>query len=78
MARTPARIGKAVPLTKANDPVSFPTGGKPAVPDSLKTAPRADAVSADGQTGGNFKQPEIAVGAGFPQKKLYPGTGEVE
>jgi hypothetical protein len=77
MARTPARIGKTVPLTKANDPVSFPTGGKPPVPDTLKGAPRADGA-ADGTTGGNFRQPAINTGAGFPQQHDKPGTGSVE
>jgi hypothetical protein len=67
MTRTPpARIGKIVPLKNATDPVSFPTGGKPAVPPELKIAPRADGSMADGETGGNFQKLTGALAAPNP------------
>jgi len=65
MARTfPAsRYGKTLSLKNATDPVSFPSGGKPSVPDELKTAPRAGGGPADGKVQGNYAPLEAAVGA---------------
>jgi hypothetical protein len=54
-------------LKTANDPVSFPTGGKPSVPPELKTAPRASGAAATGETEGNY-EPPAANNFGLPVK----------
>jgi len=64
---------KTVPIQNATDPVTHPTFGKPAVPEELKTAPRADGGAATGTTGGNHVQPAEVTGAGMPQHGITLG-----
>ncbi len=64
----PARAIKTLQVQDATAPAAPRyAAGKPATPPELQTAPRASDGMSTGETGGNFKQPPIAVGAGFPQ-----------
>ncbi len=79
MTRTlalPPRIGKSVSLPAATDPVSFPTGGKPPVPDELKTAPRASGGMADGKVQGNHAPLDPSLGAGSHQTQQGIDLGD--